>query len=121
MDRNEAIMRKLAKENKKWFIQDDFDRMKITYEEKEDLLRKGFLKQGLFQPSGLNSVIYYLSDSAYMFIVAEDTRQLTKRIEGLTGIMIAFIVIQIGIYLIQLLIMLNVIAPIHPSTVKLAP
>ena len=41
MDRNTEIIRQLSHENKKWFDLSDINRMKITFDEIDDLIRKG--------------------------------------------------------------------------------
>jgi hypothetical protein len=96
----------LSKENKKWFVQIDFDKWKITNEEIGDLKRKRFLKEEILDPNGEHKTRFYLLDSAYMFLTAKETektseatRELTERLLQFTALLIVLTVIQIIVVL----------------------
>ena len=105
MEKNSKIIDKLAKENKRWFIQGDFEKTGISHDEKDDLLRKGFLKESKHPIT--HSTVYYLSDSSYMFILSIETEKSSRATRRLTFWLLVFTGLLIILTIIQICLLLT--------------
>ena len=75
MDRNIEIIKKLAKLEHRDFRDDRLEKMEIHYDDREDLVRKGFLKREGQYPER----VYFLSGSAYSLISSNQNEKIAEK------------------------------------------
>ena len=105
MDKNHEIVVKLAKVNQKWFREDELDKLGANYYDREDLVRKGFLK--IDKTESYPAWKFFLTDSAYMFIVAMNTEKASEETRKLTFVMLIFTGVLIILTLVQIYLILT--------------
>jgi len=75
MDRNIEIIRQLAELKETEFRDDQLEKIGIHYNDREDLVRKGFLKREGEYPER----VYFLSGSAYSLISSNQHEKIAEK------------------------------------------
>jgi hypothetical protein len=75
MERHIKIIKQLAESTQSDFRDDQLEKIGIHYNDREDLVRKGFLKiEGVYPER-----VYFLTDSAYMLISANQHEKIAEK------------------------------------------